>query len=186
MDIQWITTVACFSYFLPTFFLVLLFLISEWFWAAIHSHSSPQSTPTHPFLSVLPYIFLWDLLSPTCILIFSFTFPPHTHWVTHSNTLLKQINMLHHSWVFSQLPKSHKTHCRSNHHSVFQPQSFAVSAVLTALNRCTLALGLLICPRANWKDSAVEAHDWFWSDAALWLKTLKYSLSSSRQGFCLP
>lgn len=156
------------------FFLVSVFPILDRFWAALHSHSSPQSTPTHLFPSVFPYIFLWDLLSPTFIDIFSFIFPhTHTHWVAHNNILLKQINMLHHSWVFWQLPKSQKTHYRNNHHSVFQPQSFAVSAVLTALNRCTLALGLLICPRANWKDSAVADHDGFWSDAALWLKTLK-------------
>lgn len=88
--------------------------------------------------------------------------------------------------IFWQLPESHKTHYRNNHPLVFQPLSFTVTTVLTALNRCTLAPGLFICPLANCKDSAVADHDWFWCDAALYgWRRWSVKLSSSQQGFYL-
>lgn len=69
---------------------------------------------------------------------------------------------------FWQLPKSHNTRYRNNHHFVFQPLSFTVITVLRASNRCTLALGLFICPLASCNSSALADHDWFWCDAVFY------------------
>lgn len=190
MDFQWVTTVSweCSSHCLSLIFFCL-YLFTSWVTFDLLSIHVPafSCTPTYTFPSVLPYVFLWIILPLKHSHTFSHLSFTHTQGcIQRKGSCLflyfSEDNEYAASFmIFWQLLKSHKTHYRNNHPLEFQPLSFTVTTVLTALNGCTLAPGLFICPLANCKDSAVADHDWFWCDAALYgWRRWSVKLSSSQ------